>query len=59
MIPESPRWEMQETDLRDGREMKGDRFYEIGHKVFMSCICVLAVAAGAALVVTMWRSALQ
>ena len=39
--------------------MKGDRFYEIGYAVFISCICVLAVAAGAALVVALWRMALQ
>lgn len=39
--------------------MNGDRFYEIGYKVFMSCLSVLAIAIGAALVVALWRMALQ
>lgn len=39
--------------------MKNDRFDEIGFRVFSVSLCVLAVVAGAAVVVALWRMALQ
>jgi hypothetical protein len=39
--------------------MNLEKLADIGFAVFVAILCVLAVAAGAALVITMWRVALQ